>query len=399
MSGYGNIIQHQIYSQPSVEKEEQYPVAFEDWEKLAREKLKDGPFWYVAGGAGSGETMKANRDAFTKQKIQPRMLNDVDERDLSVTLFGQTFQTPILLAPVGVQSIVHDQGELASAKAASNMNIPYITSTASSYTMEEIADVIGEGPRWYQLYWGKDEDVTASMLHRAKRAGYTALVVTLDTPILGWREKDLEQAYLPFLQGIGIANYLSDPMFCSKLEKSPQEDRRAAIEYFFKIFSNARLTWSDLAFLRKHWDLPIILKGIIHPRDAELALQYGVDGIIVSNHGGRQVDGEISTLDALESICHVIGGKIPVLLDSGIRRGSDVVKASALGASAVLLGRPFVYGLAVGGEEGVKHAIRNIIADTDLTLALSGRNSIKNLDRSLLSNVPDAQSTVRSESL
>ncbi|MEB1809296.1 MAG: lactate 2-monooxygenase [Bacillaceae bacterium] len=386
MSGYGDLVQFQVYSPETAKENQKYPVAFEEWEKLARETLEDGPYWYVAGGAGSGSTMDANREAIDRIKIQQRMFCDVEERDLSVSLFGQTYHSPILLAPIGVQSIIHEEGELGSAKAAAEMGIPYIASTASSFAMEEIANVMGDAPRWYQLYWGKDQDVTASMLRRAEESGYSALVVTLDTPMLGWREQDLRNAYLPFINGIGIANYLSDPAFCSKLEKSPREDIRAAIQYFFSIYSNASLTWKDLAFLREHTKLPILLKGIVHRQDAELALQHGVDGIIVSNHGGRQVDGAIGALEALPEVCDVVQGKIPVLFDSGIRRGADVIKALSLGATSVLLGRPYVYGLAAGGEEGVKRVIRNMIADIDLTLALSGRKTIKDLDRSLLAS-------------
>jgi lactate 2-monooxygenase len=390
MSGYGEKVQFQIYSPEHSNESGKFPLAFEEWERLAKEKLDDGPYWYVAGGAGSGATMKANRDAIDRLVLQPRMLCNVEERDLSVTLFGRNYQSPILLAPIGVQSIIHEQGELASARASAKAGVPYIASTASSYTMEEIAEVMGDATRWFQLYWGKDKEVTASMLRRAEKAGYSALVVTLDTPILGWREKDLDLSYLPFINGIGIANYLCDPAFCSNLKNSPQEDMKSAIQFFFSIFSNSSLTWEDIAFLREHTKLPILLKGILHPHDAELALQADVDGIIVSNHGGRQVDGAIGAMDALLGVCEVVQGRVPVLMDSGIRRGSDVVKAISLGATAVLIGRPYAYGLAVGGEEGVSHVLRNLIADTDLTLALSGRSSIRELDSSLLFKRPSS---------
>ena len=243
---------------------------------------------------------------------------------------------------------------------------------------------MGNKPKWFQLYWGKDDEVTASMLQRAEQAGYSAIVITLDTPMLSWREEDLENAYLPFLQAEGIANYLSDPAFRSKLKKSPEEDVMEAVQYFLRIFSNASLTWKDLEFIRMHTKLPLLLKGILHPGDAELAMYHGVDGIIVSNHGGRQVDGAIPALDALAQISQVTQGRIPLLMDSGIRRGSDILKALALGASAVLLGRPYIYGLAVAGQKGVKEVIRNLLADFDLTMALSGRKSAADIDRSLL---------------
>ena len=384
MRSFGSDVELEIYSPQTAKANQNYPISYEEWKQLANEKLEDGPYWYVAGGAGSGATMKANRSAFDNYTIKPRMLQNVESRDLSITLLDSAYNTPLLLAPIGVQSIIHQEGELASAKAASAMGVPYIASTASSYTLEEIASVMGDSPRWFQLYWGKDNDFTKSLLKRAENSGYSALVVTLDTPLLGWREQDLKNAYLPFINGIGIANYLSDEAFCSKLAKSPKEDIASAIQYFFKIYSNPSLTWESLAFLRENTKLPILLKGILHPEDALLAVEHGMDGIIVSNHGGRQVDGSISALEALPNIVEQVGTSIPILMDSGIRRGSDIIKALSLGAKAVLLGRPYVYGLAVGGEEGVRRVIRNLLADLDLTLALSGRQSIESLDRSVL---------------
>ena len=381
--GYGNNVQFELYGERK-SNGPWPPVSIEVWEQQAREKLEDGPFYYVAGGAAAGESMQENRNALDRYRIVPKMLSNTAERDLSVNFLYHSFPTPVMLAPVGVQSIVHPEGELASARAAASLGVPYIASTASSYSMEEIAAVMGDAPRWYQLYWGKDPEVTASMLRRAEASGYTAVVVTLDTQMLAWREDDLRNRYLPFLDGIGIANYTSDPAFCSKLEKSPVEDMEAAVGLWAQIFSNASLTWDDIAFLRKHTKLPIILKGILDPHDAELAVYHGVDGIIVSNHGGRQVDGVIGAIDALPKVCDVVQNRVPVLMDSGIRRGSDIVKAIALGAKAVLVGRPFMYGLAVGGEQGVKAVIENLIADLDLTMALSGKKSIAELNPSMI---------------
>lgn len=382
MAGYGNQVQFEVY-QPGA-KQDGLPFAVEDWDRRARETLADGPYHYIADGAGGGDTMRENRAAFERWRIVPRMLRDVDERDLTGSLFGDTFPAPLLLAPVGVQSIAHPDGELAAARAAAKAGLPYVASTASSYTMEEIAEAIGDAPRWFQLYWGRDPDVTASMLQRAEEAGYSAIVVTLDTQMLSWREKDLQNAYLPFLQAEGIANYLADPAFCATLKKSPQEDTMAAVMRFVQIFTNATLSWDDLAFLREHTRLPIILKGILHLEDARKALDYGADGIIVSNHGGRQVDGAIAAIDALPEIAEVVEGKVPLLMDSGIRRGADVVKALALGAQAVLIGRPYMYGLAVDGENGVSRVIRNLWADVDLTMALAGKKNIAEVDRSTL---------------
>ncbi|CAN7233453.1 lactate 2-monooxygenase [Rossellomorea sp. LjRoot5] len=386
MNQYGNHVQNEIYQRkvrPSI------PFRFEELEQRAREKLEDGPYYYVAGGAGGEETMRANRSALESWQIVPRMLNNVENRDLKVTLFGETYSSPLLLAPIGVQSIVHPDGELASARAAASMNVPFIASSASTYSMEEIASVMGDSPRWFQLYWSNDLEIAASMLKRAEASGYSAIVVTLDAPMMAWREFDLENAYLPFLSGEGVGNYVSDPVFRSRLSEPPEVDRNAAAILWSQVFGNARLTWDDLDFLREHTRLPILLKGILHPDDAKLAVDRGMDGIIVSNHGGRQVDGAIGALDSLPVICDVVDGRIPVLFDSGIRRGADVVKALSLGASSVLIGRPYMYGLTLAGEQGVKDVIRNILADLDLTLALSGQSSISDCDRSLLTNVKD----------
>ncbi|MDQ1002903.1 lactate 2-monooxygenase [Neobacillus niacini] len=360
------------------------PFTHREWERRAREKLEIGPYSFISGNAGMGETANSNRAAIKEWKIVPRVFRDVEKRDLSIELLEKKFSTPILLAPIGVQKIMHPEGELASARAAADSRIPFIASTMSSYSMEEIASVMGDAPRWFQLYCSKDKEITKSFIKRAERSGYSAIVITLDSSVMGWRVQDLENNYSPFRLGIGLANYFSDSTFCSKLVKPPAEDFAAAFSIFSKINTSASLTWEDLEFLRENTKLPILLKGIVDPRDAKLALDHGVDGIIVSNHGGRQLDGSIAAIDALPKVCYVIGGKIPVLMDSGIRTGTDVIKALALGASAVLLGRPFAYGLAVAGEEGVKQVIRNLITETEVSLGLSGYHSIKSLDRSLV---------------
>ncbi|WP_373894053.1 lactate 2-monooxygenase [Virgibacillus sp. CBA3643] len=384
MSNIGNDIQYKIYQTMFNPDPNRLPVIYEEWEARAREVLEDGPFYYIAGGAGGEDTMKANLAAFDRWKITPRMLRDVEDRDTTVELFGKTYPFPFLQAPIGVQSIIHPEGELASAKASAGMGVPYIASSASTKPMEEIAEAMGDAPKWFQLYWSKDPDITASFLQRAENAGYSAIVVTLDTPMLAWRENDLKNVYLPFLIGEGVGNYLSDPAFRSKLEKSPEEDPTAAIMHWTQIFGNTSLTWDDISFLREHTSLPIVLKGVLHPEDAQKALEYGVDGIIVSNHGGRQVDGALGALEALPIICDSIQDQIPVLMDSGIRRGADVVKAIALGAKAVLVGRPCMYGLAVAGEQGVTEVLQNMIADMDITMALAGGRSVSKLDKAML---------------
>jgi len=349
-----------------------HPVSVEELEQGAKAVLTPEAYAYVAGAAGAEDTMKANRAAFQRWRIVPRFLRDVAQRDLSVTVLGQRFRAPFLLAPVGVQSIIHPEAELAVARAAQSLEVPMVLSTLSSKPLEEVAKALGAGPRWFQLYWPRNNDLAASFIQRAEAAGYSALVVTLDTYLLGWRERDIQKAYLPFLQGQGLANYFTDPVFRSLLKVMPETDPTEAVRLFLLVVNNPSLLWNDLAFLRRHTHMPILLKGILHPDDANLAIDHGINGIIVSNHGGRQVDGAIAALDALPKVVEAVGDQAAVLFDSGIRRGADVFKALALGAKCVLLGRPYCYGLAVGGEAGVRDVLQNFLADIDLTLGLAG---------------------------
>jgi lactate 2-monooxygenase len=377
----------QIYAQGLAGGKPSVPVRLELLEQKAKEILAPRAYDYVAGGAGGEETMRANREAFYRWRIVPRMLRDVAKRDLSVEVLGVPLPAPVLLGPVGVQEIIHADADVASARAAASLGLPFVLSTMSSRTMEEVAQSaaqVAASPRWFQLYWGKNPELTASMLQRAERAGYTALVVTLDTHSLGWRERDLHHGYLPFMLGQGLANYFGDPVFRGLLAQPPEQNRVAAIQLWGTLFSNPALTWKDIAFLREHTRVPILLKGIVHANDAARALDAGVDAIIVSNHGGRQVDGGIGALDALPSVLRKVNGRVPVLFDSGIRRGADVFKALALGARAVLLGRLYMWGLAVAGEKGVRDVLLNLVADLDLTLALSGYASCRELDASAL---------------
>jgi lactate 2-monooxygenase len=363
------------------------PISFEEWEGKAKEVLAAGPFDYVNGGAGAGDTMKANLDAFKRYRLRPRVCSDISNRDLKISLFGKPLESPILLAPIGVLSIMHPDAELAPARAAANLGIPYILSNVSTRSMEQVAEVMEDNIRWFQLYPPKNRELTLSFLNRAETAGYSAIVVTLDSTLLGWREKDLKNAYLPFLTGHGMGNYFSDPVFQSMLKKSPEEDVLAASKKALEEGNNTNFSWKEFEFIRQNTTLPLLLKGITHPEDAELAIRYGADGIIVSNHGGRQLDGAVATLDALPDICDVAKNNIPILLDSGVRRGADVVKALALGASAVLIGRPFAYGLAVAGQAGVQEVLEHIIAETELQLAISGRSSVKDLNPSMVMEV------------
>ena len=378
-----------IYQRGALGRKPPIPVGLEALEQLAKKKLRRKAYDYVAGGAGGESTVKANVEAFGQWRIIPRHLRGIARRDLRVTLFGQTFNVPFLLAPIGVQGIVHRDGELAVARAAASLNVPLVLSTASSKTMEEVALAAHGTPHWFQLYRPNDPELAKSFIKRAEQSSYSALVVTLDTLLFAWRERDLQNAYLPFLAGDGLANYFSDPVFRSALETPPEKAPLSAVRYFARVFSNPSLSWNDLKWLRKQTDLPIILKGILHPDDARTALRFGVDGIIVSNHGGRQVDGAIAALEALPPVVKAVGSRTTVLFDGGIRRGADVFKAIALGAKAVLLGRPYMWGLAIGGEKGVRDVLENLIADVDLTLGLAGYSSFSSLNqRSVIRSDP-----------
>ncbi len=393
-------------------------IDFHLLEEAAKKNMSPEAFAYIAGGAGNESTMSSNRQAFEKYKIIPRMLRNVSERDMSIELFGQTLPAPILLSPVGVLEMVNKEADVAVGKAAAEFGLPYIFSNQSSCPMEAVAAAMGSSPRWFQLYWSKSNDLVVSFVQRAEQCGCSAIAVTLDTSMLGWRTRDLDIAYLPFLEGKGIAQYTSDPVF-QKLMDEPEEDPPAkrkitaqtingviqmvknypgtgffsklisgrplkAVQKFTSIYSNPALTWEDLKFLRQHTKLPILLKGILHPDDARKAVDYGMEGIIVSNHGGRQVDGSISTLEALPHVVQAVGGKIPVIMDSGVRGGADIFKSLALGAKAVCIGRPYVYGLAIAGEEGVKTVLRNFLTDFELTMGLAGCKNLSEINRDTL---------------
>jgi L-lactate dehydrogenase (cytochrome) len=348
-----------------------------DWRAVqaaAEQAMTPEAVGYVSGGAGAEDTMRANRAAFDRWRLLPKVLRGIPaERDLSTTLLGTDMPAPVLLGPVGVLSIVHPEAERAVARAAAALGLTMVLSTAASTAMEDVQAELAGSPGWYQLYWPSDQSVAESLVHRAEQAGYRALVVTVDTWQLGWRPRDLDTAYLPFLQGQGIANYTSDPAFRAGLPSPDGE-----VLHFLGMFNNPALTWDDLAWLRSQTSLPIVVKGVQHPDDARRALDAGVQGVVCSNHGGRQVDGAVGSLDALPEVV-AAAGDLPVLFDSGVRSGADAVKALALGARAVLLARPWVYGLGLAGQAGVEHVLRCFLGDLDLQLGLSGHASLADL--------------------
>jgi lactate 2-monooxygenase len=355
------------------------PTDLAELEAAARARLSPQAHGYIAGSAGSGDTARENLAAFRRWRIVPRMLTDVSKPSYASTVLGASLPVPMLLAPVGVLGIAHPDGELAVARAAAGLGIPMILSNAASASMEDVAAAAGDGHRWFQLYWPKERPVAASFMARARASGYSVLVITLDTRLLAWRPRDLDHAFLPFLRGIGVQNYLTDPAFQAGLADTARADPGAAILRWTQIFGNPSLTWDDLPFARENWDGPIVLKGIQCVADARRAAQAGVDGIIVSNHGGRQVDGAVGSLEALPAIAVAVGDQLSVLFDSGIRGGADMLKALALGARAVLIGRPYAYGLGMAGEAGVRHVLRTLRADFELTMRLSGHARLDEL--------------------
>ncbi|MCS6918574.1 MAG: lactate 2-monooxygenase [Fimbriimonadales bacterium] len=371
--------QMELYRKGLFGMPERFPVDYADLEAAAREVLKPEAYDYVAGSAGTETTADANISAFDQWQIVPRFMRDVSQRDWSIELLGRKYPVPVYVAPVGVQGIIHPDGELATARACAKLGIPFVLSTVSSYSIEQVAQAMGDAPRWFQLYWSRNHEVAGSFVRRAEAAGYSAIVVTVDTFMLAWRPRDLKRAYLPFMQAEGLANYFSDPVFRSLLAAPPEEDPGSAVLQFAAIFGNPSLTWDDLDYLREQTQLPILLKGLLHPDDAREAVQRGVDGIIVSNHGGRQVDGAIPALSALVEIAEEVGGEVPILFDSGVRTGADALKALALGATMIGLARPVMWALAIEGEQGVHTYLRNFLADFDLTLALTGHRTLSDI--------------------
>ncbi|MEU1971480.1 alpha-hydroxy-acid oxidizing protein [Microbacterium sp. NPDC019599] len=423
--GISRLAQSEVYRAGISGARPRVPVDPVALEAAAQKALSPEAFAYISGGAGAERTVAANRAAFERWQVWPRPLRDVSARDLSIDFLGARRPTPLLLAPLGVMEMAHPEADLAVARAAASLGIPYTLSNQASFSMEAVRDAAPTGSRLFQLYWSASDDLNASLLRRAEASGCEAIVVTLDTHLLGWRRRDLDLAYLPFTRGLGIAQYTNDPVFVELVRERVARSAdapaarvrvtrktiaaglsiarkggvltgeglraslrsplpRAAIETFLDVFSTPALTWDDLAKAREWTNLPIILKGIVHPDDASRAIDAGVDGVWVSNHGGRQIDQSVPTLDALPGVVERVGGRVPVVFDSGVRGGADAVIALALGATAVAIGRPYSYGLAVAGEAGVREVLRNVLAELDITLGLAGCTSIPDLDRETL---------------
>jgi isopentenyl diphosphate isomerase/L-lactate dehydrogenase-like FMN-dependent dehydrogenase len=356
-----------------------YPVDFASLERAAAEALPSFVQSYVAGGCGDESTQRANVDAFSHYAIVPRMLVGATERDLSVSLFDMQLPTPLFMCPIGVIGLCSQDfhGDIAVAKASAQTGVPMVASTLTQDRLEDVVPHAGETPGLFQLYTPNDKDLAASFLARAERAGYRAVVVTVDTWVTGWRPRDLNAGNFPQLRGYALENYFTDDIFCKRLTKPPREDIRAAAVEWTRVFANS-LRWDDLGWLRSLTTLPILLKGIQHPDDVRKARDYGIDGIYCSNHGGRQANGGLPALDALPAVVEAADG-MPVLFDSGVRSGSDVAKALALGATAVGVGRPYAYALAVGGTDGVVSQLRSLLAELDLLMAIDGFPAIADL--------------------
>jgi lactate 2-monooxygenase len=414
--GPGRLRQAAIYRAGVLGRRPAVPTDFASLEAAARRASSARAWAYVAGGAGEGRTMRNNRRAFDRWATVPRMAHGIARRDLSTIVLGTRLASPLLLAPIGAGALMRRDSDLAIARAAAATGVPYVFSHQGCNPMEDCAAAMGDAPRWAQLYWSTDEQLVDSFIERASRVGAGALVVTLDTTILGWRPQDLNLGSLPFARAEGIAQYTSDPRFLEIAAQRPSAESattvtlgalrtlaamarnypggfwsnlvsrapRAAVETFLDVYSNPGLSWEHLATLRDRTRLPIVLKGILHPDDARRAFDQGVDAVVVSNHGGRQVDNSIASLDALVDVREAVGPSPTVLFDSGIRTGADVFTALALGADAVLLGRPYMYGLAVAGERGVTEVIRNIVAELDLTMALTGTRTLADIDPTVL---------------
>ncbi|MEF8813746.1 MAG: alpha-hydroxy-acid oxidizing protein [Halovenus sp.] len=370
------------------EADRSIPVPFEELKAAAREHLDREAFDYLAGGAGAEQTVSGNRQAFDTWRIRPAMLRGISEVDLGVTLCGTEYAVPLWLAPVGAQTLFYKDGEVATASAAAKTNVPMILSSTASRSIEAVAESGGDAPRWFQLYPCADQAVTESLVSRAEAAGYEAIVITVDTPSFAWRERDLQNRFHPMHENHRPANYFTDPSFRAGLDTPPEDDLDSAYDRFHNLFLDPDLDWEAVGDIAGSTDLPVLIKGILRADDARRAIECGADGVVVSNHGGRQVDRAIASLHALPEVADAVGDEGAVLFDGGVRRGSEAFIAVALGADAVCVGRPYLYGLAVAGADGVTDVLINLLTDIHSALAQTGHESVPAVDRDAVTRVP-----------
>ncbi|WP_033290083.1 alpha-hydroxy-acid oxidizing protein [Amycolatopsis jejuensis] len=386
MPGFGDY-QHEIYFAGLAGRVPDLPMSYAELEARAAQALPPSILSYVAGGAGDERTQRGNVEAFERWGLVPRMFVGAVQRDLSVDLFGMKLPSPLFVAPVGMIGLCAQDGhgDLATARACARTGVPMVASTLSVDPIETLVPELGDTPGFFQLYTPTDRDLAASLVQRAEKAGFRGIVVTLDTWVTGWRPRDLATANFPQLRGHCLANYFTDPVFRDRLGKAPEDDPMAAVGLWAQLFGNP-LTWDDLPWLRSLTKLPLLVKGIQHPDDARRAIDGGVDGIYCSNHGGRQANGGLPALDCLADVVDAADGT-PVLFDSGVRSGADVIKALALGATAVGVGRPYAWGLSLAGADGVVHVLRTLLAEADLIMAVDGYPTLADLTRAVLRRV------------
>lgn len=379
MVNYGYEFETKRYLRTDEDRE--LPISIEEWRKAASEKLPNDAWWYIEGSAGNNSTFEHNEYRMNSYRIRPRYLRNVENSSIETSILGRKYKSPFIIAPLGAMSIVGKDADLAGAKAAEALGLIYCLSTVASSSIEEIAVNAPNLEKWFQLYPGKDLEIMKSFVRRAEKSRYRAIIVTVDTTMLGWREKDLQNAYLPFMQGHGIRNYITDEHFRKRLKKNPKEDMMEAVKEWLSIYVNPSFDWNYFDKIRSWTKLPLFIKGITSPLDVKLAFEHKADGVIVSNHGGRQVDGAISTIDALNEITMSESYKGRLIIDSGIRGAADVMRAFSLGATGVMIGRPYAYALATAGREGVQRLFTTLMGELSLQLALSGFNSLDELNR------------------
>ncbi|KAK1229257.1 hypothetical protein PQX77_007679 [Marasmius sp. AFHP31] len=393
------LMQRELFWAPNEEKHPPLNTHPDKLKELAEDRLSKSGWLYSACNAGQSWTHYANRLAFYRHQVIPRTLVDTTHRDTSTTIFGHRVSAPIGFAPIGINRIYHPTGELSPAKVAGELNLAYCLSSAGSYSIEDVAKANGNGPRFYQLYWSPDDKVTISMLERAHNSGYTACILTTDTWQLAWRHDDVAMGNYAFYHDHGAGDLgLNDPAFLERLKEAnldPEKDKfKVGAKWIDEnIWHGHSFSWERLPWLMDQWrrisgGKPFCIKGIQNAADARKAVEMGVDGIVVSNHAGRQVDGAIGSLDALEKVVDAVGGKTHIMFDSGIRGAADVFKALALGAKFVFIGRLWVWALGAGGEEGVRHVLKGLLAEFDIMMNVAGYPKVEDIDRDAIESLP-----------